>query len=127
MLKRIAENMVVRFGRIGGTRGVYGKGSGSGFKILEGTVMPYTDVDSFVAWTNDGNTLPADSFEGAAQHTVQRAYWSLKLAKDAVSRGWMSAVPGLDDAILKMEAARSKAAPTNDTGVVGWKHAGVNF
>lgn len=127
MLKRIAENMVVRFGRIGGTRGVYGKGSGSGFKILEGTVMPYTDVDSFVAWTNDGNVLPADSFEGAAQHTVQRAYWSLKLAKDAVSRGWMSAVPGLDDAILKMEAARSKAAPTKDTGVVGWKHAAVNF
>ncbi|MBB4632014.1 hypothetical protein [Sphingosinicella soli] len=127
MLKRIAENMVLRFGKIGGTRGVYGKGTGSGFQILEGAVLPYTDTNSFITWTNAGNTLPTDNFDGSAQHTVQRAYWSLKLAQDAVKRGWLAAVPGLDDAISKIETARAKTAPNKDLGVVGWKHAAVNF
>ena len=127
MLKRIAENMVLRFGKIGGTRGVYGKGSGSGFLVLDGGTMPYTDTESFIAWTNDGNALPADSFDGAALHTVQRAYWSLKLAQDAVKRGWMGAVPGIDEAIAKMEAARGKTAPNKDTSALAWKHAAVNF
>ncbi len=127
LMKRIAENMVLRFGRIGGTRGVYGKGSGSGIRVLDAGKMPYTDADGFVAWTNAGNTYPTDSFDGAAQHTVQRAYWSLKFAQDASKRGWLSGVSGIDSAITKMEAARAKTRPNKDLSVTDWKHGGVNF
>lgn len=127
MLHRIAENMVLRFGRIGGTRGIYGKGTGSAFRLLEGNTLPYDDADGLVRWTNDGNSLPNDSFDGAAQHTVHRAYWALRLAEDAVRRGWCSPVAGLADAISAMEVCRAKKAPNKDLGVVSVKHGGVAF
>lgn len=127
MLTRIAENMVLRFLKIGGTRGVYGKGSGSGFRLLEDGKLPYDDADGLVRWTNEGNSLPNDSFDGAAQHTVQRAYWSLRMAADATARGWMAPVAGVHEAIAAIETARAKKAPTKDLSVVGVKHGGVTW
>lgn len=127
MLKRIAENFVLRFGKIGGTRGYYGKGSGSGFKLLVAGVMPYSDEASMIAWTNAGNIYPSTTFDGSPAHYVLRGYWSLKLAQDAVKRGWLAPVAGLDDAVAKTEAARAKTTKWANTATIGWKHGAVNF
>lgn len=129
MLERIARQMVVRFGLIGGTRGVYGTASGSAFgaRAVSGGPIEYSTLDGLVAYVNANSDYPADSFDGAAQHTVQRAYWLLRMAKDAEQRGWIAPVEGVSMAIERMEAARAVKAPTKDLSVVGWKHAGVNF
>lgn len=128
MLQRMSRNMAIRFHLIGGTRGVYGKGSGSAFKMTDSVKpLPWSDPAGLAAWVNAGNTLPADSFEGAAQHTVHRAYWLLKMGEDAARRGWMPANPMIGEAIRTMEAARAVKAPNVSSGVVGWKHAGVPF
>jgi hypothetical protein len=127
MLERIARQMVLRFGYIGGTRGVYGTASGSAFGAREtsGGPITYSTVEGLAAYVNANSTYPADSFDGAAQHTVMRAYWLLRLAKDAQTRGWISPVKDIDLAISKIETARAKVAPNKDLGIVGWKHAGV--
>lgn len=128
MLERMSRNMAIRFGLIGGTRGIYGKGSGVAFKQTDSvSPLPWRDAAGLAAWVNASNTLPADSFDGAAQHTVQRAYWLLKMGEDAARRGWMPSNPMIGKAIAAMEAARAKVAPNKDSGVVGWKHAGVPF
>lgn len=127
MLKRIAENMILRFGKIGGTRGYYGTGSGSGFPIVVDGALPYTDEASFVAWVKAAGTQPMTSFDGSPTHYVLRAYWSLRFAQDAVKRGWMAPIAGLDDAVTRMEAARSATTSWVSTGAVDWKHSGVPF
>ncbi|MEA3537839.1 MAG: hypothetical protein U9R73_01785 [Pseudomonadota bacterium] len=129
MLERLARQMVLRFGYIGGTRGVYGTASGSAFgaRATSGGPITYSTVEGLAAYVNGNSTYPADSFDGAAQHTVMRAYWLLRLAKDAQARGWISPVKDIDLAISRMETARAKVAPNKDLGVIGWKHAGIPF
>ena len=122
MLTLLAEHFVLRFGRIGGTRGYYGKGSGSGFAILEGRAMPYDDADGLVRWTNDGNNLPNDTFDGAPYHYTFRAYQALRLAKAAGL-----AVPGLDAAIGAMDAARARTSQWVNTAQINVKHASMPF
>jgi hypothetical protein len=127
LLMRIAENFVLRFGEIGGARGVYGTGSGSGFPILVKGQMPYRDRASFVSWVNTNSTKSADSFDGASPHTVMRGYWALRLARDARDRGWLRPVAGLDEAIRKTEQAGRATKAWRYPGILGWKHAGVDF
>jgi len=127
MLKRVAENMVLRFGKIGGTRGYYGTGSGSGFPVTVDGAMPYTDEASFVSWVKTAGTQPMDSFNGSPAHYVVRAYWALRLAQDAVRRGWMEPISGLDEAITKMDAARAATTSWVSTDAIRWKHSGVPF
>lgn len=125
LLARIAENFVLRFGRIGGARGFYGTGKGSGFPILVKGQMPYRDTESFIAWVNANSPHPADSFEGAPAHYVLRGYWALRLAEDAARRGWMKPVDGLDVAIRKTETARDRTRKWKHVGITAWKHAGI--
>ncbi len=127
MLKRIAENMILRFGKIGGALGFYGTGSGSGFPLVVSGALPYTDEASFIAWVKSTGTLPSNSFDGAPAHYVLRAYWSLRLAQDAVRRGWMPSVAGLDDAVAKMEAARGATTSWVYRDIIDWKHAATAF
>jgi len=127
MLRRVAENMILRFGKIGGARGFYGTGSGSGFPVVVSGALPYTDEASFVAWVKSTGTLSMTSFDTAPAHYILRSYWSLRLAQDAVRRGWMSPVAGLDDAVTKMEAARAATTSWVYKDIVAWKHAGTAF
>lgn len=122
MMQLVAEHFVLRFGKIGGTRGFYGKSSGSGFGILDAGTMPYDDEAGFIHWTNDGNSLPNDTFDGAPYHYVFRSYWALRLAKAA---GVI--VPGLDEAIAAMEDARDRTTKWVSTAQISVKHAGMPF
>ena len=127
LLRRIAENMVLRFGRIGGARGFYGASSGAGFPILEKGAMPYRDTQTFIAWVNANSPHPTDSFDGAPAHYVLRAYWAMRFAADAVRRGWMEPVPGLDEAIRRTERARDATRSWKYAAIIGWKHGGRTF
>src|SRR3546814_337570 len=61
LMRRIGENFMLRFGEIGGTRGFYGAGKGSGFPILEKGKMPYNDRAGFIAWVAKTSPHPANS------------------------------------------------------------------
>ncbi|MBB4632012.1 hypothetical protein [Sphingosinicella soli] len=127
LLHRIAENFVLRFGAIGGARGVYGTGSGSGFPILVKGAMPYRDRASFIAWVNGNSAHPVENFNDASPHTVLRGYWAMKLARDALSRGWIARVGGLEDAISRTERARDATRVWRYVGILSWKHSAIDF
>lgn len=127
MLRRIAENFVLRFGEIGGARGFYGAGSGSGFPILESGKLPYANRAGFIAWVNERSPHPSGSFDGSPVHYVLRGYWSLRLAQDARNRGWLQPVTGLDDAVRRAEKARDATEKWKSRDVLGMKHSAVPF
>ncbi|MFD0848222.1 hypothetical protein [Sphingosinicella xenopeptidilytica] len=129
MLERIARQMVTRFLHFGGTRGVYGTRSGSalGLREVSGGPITYSDLAGMIDYVNTNSTWINTSFAGAAQHTVHRAYWLLKMAQDAVARGWISPVDDLDEAVDAILAARAVAPPDKDLGVVSWKHSQIDF
>jgi len=130
LLRRIAEHDILVYGKIGGALGYWGPGGSSAFKVCNtGEAIPYADEAGFVNWvkTTDVNGHSTTTFNGAPAHYLMRAYWSLRMAKDAVSQGWMAPVAGLDDALAKMEAARAATTSWSSTGSVGWKHAGTTF
>lgn len=127
LLSRITENFLLRFGAIGGARGIYGAGSGSGFPILVKGQMPYRDRASFIEWVNSTSKHPTESFDGASPHTVLRGYWVLRFARDASHRGWLQPFDGLDDAIVKTERASRATKAWRYPGILSWKHAGVAF
>lgn len=127
LMKRIAENFVLRFGEIGGAQGFYGAGTGSGFPLLVKGTMPYRDRAGFVRWVATTSSHPADSFDGAPAHYVLRGYWALRLGENAVRRGWMPPLRGLDAAIKRAEQARDRTAKWKYAGIVSMKHAGIPF
>jgi hypothetical protein len=49
------------------------------------------------------------------------------MARDAVQRGWIAPVDGLDEAIARMEAARDRTTRWKYLDTVAMKHAGVTF
>lgn len=150
LLRRLAENAVLRLGKIGGARGYNGPDPvPSGFRLLPNATeqhlaesfnaavisaitdtafqapardLPYSDTASFVAWVNANSSQSTTSFEGAQTHYVIRLYWTLRYAKAAGL-----AVPGLDDAIAKAEAARDATTTWKSAAQIDWKHAGVPF
>lgn len=127
LMRRIAENFVLRFGEIGGAQGFYGAGKGSGFPLLADGKLPYQDRKGFIAWVASTSPHPTDSFEGAPAHYVLRGYWSLRLAADAARKGWMPPVSGLDDAVKRTERARDRTGKWKYAGLASMKHAGVSF
>lgn len=128
LLRVLAENAVIRFGEVGGTRGYYGRGDGTNFTLAtSGEMLPYSDRAGFIAWLRGATDYPDTTFDSAPVHYVMRNYWLLRLAKDAVARGWTGPIPGLDAAIAKMEAARDRTTKWSSADVIGWKHAGVPF
>ncbi len=127
LMRRIAENFVLRYGAIGGAQGFYGAGKGSGFPILAAGQMPYQDRKGFIAWVAASSAHPADSFEGAPAHYVQTGYWALRFASDAARRGWMSPVPGADDAVKRAERARDRTGKWKYAGLASMKHAAIAF
>ena len=105
---------------IGGARGHFGTGSGSGFPVLKDGRMPY-DRQGWRSWrgsTPIARILPTASMPP----TVLRGYWSLQFARDAIRR-WMPPVPGLDAAIARTERARDAALEVCEYGQR--KHAAV--
>ncbi|WBX85056.1 hypothetical protein [Sphingosinicella microcystinivorans] len=122
LLRRLAEHFVIR-ARVGGTRG-FDEPVESTLISMNGSA---TTLDGILAQFAARTDLPATNFNGSAPHTIQRAYWLLRMAKDAAARGWMSAVPGVDEAIAKIEAARAATTAWKYPDILAWKHAGVNF
>lgn len=125
LLRRLAESAVIRLGLIGGARGYNGPDPvPSGFRIIPpgAKTLPYTDEASFVAWVNANSTQSTTSFERTQTHYVIRLYWTLRYAKAAGL-----AIPGLDDAIAKAEAARDATTTWTSTPQIDWKHSGVPF
>jgi len=127
LLRRIAENFVLRFGEIGGARGYYGTGKGSGFPILEKGQMPYSDRAGFIAWVNTAQARSSDTFDGTPVHYVLRGYWSLMLARDAARRGWLSAPSQLDAAVARTKDAISRTREWKSRPTLQIKHAAVAF
>ncbi|WP_374596867.1 hypothetical protein [Sphingosinicella sp.] len=127
LMRRIAENFVLRFGDIGGAQGFYGAGKGSGFPLISNGKLPYQDRKSLIAWVASTSPHPTDSFEGAPAHYVLRGYWSLRLAADAARRGWLPPVSGLDEAVKRTERARDRTGKWKYAGLASMKHAGVPF
>lgn len=127
LLQRIAENFVLRFGEIGGARGYYGTGKGSGFPILVAGKMPYANRAGFVAWINRESPRPADSFDGSPLHYVVRGYWALALAEDAVRRGWLPPVKGLDAGIARTRQAIARTTDWKSRNTLQLKHGAVSF
>ncbi|MEK6553928.1 MAG: hypothetical protein AABZ31_01710, partial [Bdellovibrionota bacterium] len=127
-MKRIGQNFIIRYGKIGGRRGIT-CAAGSGYPVLDGGIMRYTDEDSYVKWINTDrcSSISATDLNSTGIHTALRGYWSLKLAKDAVTRGWIEPLPGLDAAISNAESNRAATTGFVDSSVLSWKHAGVNF
>ena len=70
--------------------GLYGHGSGSGFKVLEDGVMPYSDEASFVAWVNTAESPIQATASMSAPHALRDARLLVtKLAQDACGvAGW---------------------------------------
>lgn len=127
LLRRLAEHLIIRFGLIGGTRGYYGHGSGSGFAVLVGGKMPYDGTAAgLVKWSQEATQWPADSFDGAPAHYVLRAWWGLRMAAEAVPDANVEGVTA-EMALAVMDAARAKTVKMKDVGVIDWKHAGMNF
>lgn len=129
MMERLGRQMVTRFHGFGGTRGVYGTASGSalGLRAVSGGPIEYSDLAGMIAYVNANSSWINTSFAGGAQHTIHRAYWALKYAQDAVSRGWCSPIDDVDDAITTMETAKSVAPPDKDLSIVSWKHCLMDF
>ncbi len=123
LLTRLAENMVLRAGDIGGTRGL-DKTTGSAFITVDGSA---TTREAVIAKVMARTDEPTASFDGAQAHYVLRAYWLLRMAKDAVARGWIAPIDGLDAAIAKMEAARDRTTAWKYLDAVAIKHAGMGF
>ncbi|WBX85057.1 hypothetical protein [Sphingosinicella microcystinivorans] len=122
LLRRLAEHFVIR-ARVGGTRG-FDEPVESTLISMNGSA---TTLDGILAQFAARTDLPATNFNGSAPHTIQRAYWLLRMAKDAAARGWMPAVPGVDEAIAKMDAARAATTAWKYPDILAWKHAGVAF
>lgn len=122
LLRRMAQNMVVRTYLVGGTLGMEDPNA-SMLIAIDGsaTTLPLVlDKFSTRSFTNV-------SFDESAVHTVQRAYWMLKFAQDAVRRGWIAPIDNLDLAIARMETDRSATTNWRYAGILDWKHAGVPF
>lgn len=125
LLRRLAEHLIIRFGMIGGTRGYYGHGSGSGFAVLVGGKMPYDGTAAgLVKWSQEATQWPADSFDGAPAHYVLRAWWGLRMAAEVVPDANVEGVTA-EQALAVMDAARARTVKYKDSGVINWKHAGI--
>lgn len=127
LLRRLAEHLIIRFGMIGGTRGYYGHGSGSGFAVLDAGKMPYDGTAAgLVKWSQEATQWPSDTFDGAPAHMILRAWWGLKMAADVLPDANVEGVTA-EMALAVMGAARAKTTKPKDVGVIGWKHAGVIY
>lgn len=125
LLQRLAENAVLRLGKIGGARGYNGPDPvPSGFRIIPvgATSLPYSDEASFVAWVNANSSQSATSFEKTQTHYLIRLYWTLRYAKAAGLT-----VEGLDEAIALAERARAATTSWTSKDQIKWKHTGVPF
>jgi hypothetical protein len=127
LMRRLAEHLIIRFGLIGGTRGYYGHGSGSGFAVLSGGKLPYDGtVRGLVEWSKTATQWPADSFDGAPAHYVLRAWWGLRMAAQAVPDAQVEGMTAAQ-ALAVMDAARAKTTTWKDPKVIQWKHGAVPF
>ncbi len=124
LLTRLAQNMVLRVNHVGGARGVDGVPDRSTLIKMDGSA---TTKQAIVAKLLANTALPTDSFDGAELHYVIRAYWLLRMAQDAVARGWIAPIDGLDSAISKFETARSKTRRWKWSDITSWKHASLPF
>jgi hypothetical protein len=128
LLRRIAEHLTIRLGGTGGAAGIDAGKTDSGQPLLAEGALPYRNAVELAAWwqakSPDKSTA---NFDGASAHYTLRAYWALRMAKDAVSRGWMADVPGLDTAIKRTDAARDATAKWRYANAIRWKHAAVPF
>lgn len=127
LLRRLAEHLIIRFGLIGGTRGYYGHGSGSGFAVLQGGKLPYDGTArGLVEWSKTATQWASESFDGAPAHYVLRAWWSLQMAAEVVPDAEIEGMTAAQ-ALAVMDAARAKTKAWKDPGVIAWKHAAVPF
>lgn len=127
-LKRIGENMILRYGKIGGRRGITCN-AGSGYPVLSSGTLPYSNETGYIDWINNVRcaSISATDLNETGIHTALRANTCLLFARDAIQRGWLSPLPGLDAAISKAEAARKATTKFVDASVLSWKHGSVPF
>lgn len=123
LLRRLAEHFVLRARDVGGTRGLDDPAKSS-LLTMDGTATTRAAV---IAKLNSRTNLRDDSFDGSAPHTVQRAYWLLRMADDAAARGWIAPVSGVPEAITRIEAARDRTGAWKYRNILGWKHGAVPF
>ncbi len=122
LLTRLAENMIIRLGSVGGSRGL--DNGASTLLTMDGSATSLSSVlSSFATRTQ----FPTANFNGSETVVALRAYWLLRMAKDAVTRGWIAPIAGLDDAIAKTEAARAATTNWIWSDISDWKHSGTNF
>lgn len=122
LLRRMAQNMVVRTYLVGGTLGMEDPDTSTLISI-DGSAITLPQVLQKFAT----RPLPNTNFDQSAVHTVQRAYWMLKFAQDAARRGWIAPIDNLDQAIARMESDRSATTNWRYSNILEWKHAGVPF
>ena len=129
-LERLALNLVLRFKEIGGALGYFGPDPiPQGFRLFPSgsTTLPYANEAEFVTYVTSNASKNTADFNTSPAHYIQRAYWVLKYAQDAVSRGWISDIPGLDDAVDIMWTDRGATSSWIYTAIIAWKHGGIDF
>lgn len=123
LLTRLAENMVIRVVRIGGSRGI-DTDEGSNLFAVDGSAVT---LEELIVGQFDGDTSPNDSLDGSAAHTAMRAYWLLRFAQDAVTKGWIAPVVDLDKAVEMFERWRDASPDLRYRELLAWDHAAVPF
>ncbi|MGB7404440.1 MAG: hypothetical protein WA906_02005 [Pacificimonas sp.] len=134
LLERLAEHFVIRLGKAGGFAGLDPGKSDSAVPWRLGkdkkAPVPYRDADGLAAfWTGPANieNKPTDRFDRAPVHYAVRAYWLLKMAEDAVAKGWMDPVPELSPTIVKVEGDMRRTRSWRSQRNLMLKHAAVPF
>lgn len=111
-LRRICENAIIRAYHIGGVRGVWSAQSGSTILTMNGNQTTLNDIieERFDPRTD----YPTDSFSSTSENAdiaqTVGLYKILLFAKDAITRGWMSSIDNLDNAISAMEACAANTS-----------------
>lgn len=133
LLTRLAEHFIIRVNDIGGRRGLQNDGAnsnngGNGSDLFNITMVTATTLAGMIAEIFDPRTsLPTDKFDGGSSGGACYIYMVLKFAQDAVARGWMAPVTGLDTAVANFEAQHAATTLTSlaHRTITSWRHCAV--
>lgn len=135
LLKRLAEHFIIRVNEIGGRRGLQNdtansNNGGDGSNLFDITTVVATTKAGMIAEIFDPRTsLSTTNFDGGSSGGACYIYMVLKFAQDAVARGWMAPVTGLDLAVTNFEAQHGATTLTTlaHRTITSWRHMAVPF
>lgn len=133
LLKRLAENMIIRVSSIGGARGMdndpaYPNNGANGSNLFSSSAVTATTLAGIIAEVFDPRTgLSNTTFDTAQSALLANAYLLLKNAQDAVSRGWCPAISGLDAAVTTFDSQLTATTNIVYQNLMEWRHCGKVF